>query len=105
DPESGPSRDRAAPGRAPRAPRELNGVEPPSRMATRSTPSSPTGSVRRVLFGIDSLLENPWPVAGKRVGLITNLSGTTSSGVPAWKALKSRSEEHTSELQSPYDLV
>jgi len=39
-------------------------------------------------FGIDVLLERLWPVAGKRVGLITNGSGMTSSGVPTWKALR-----------------
>ena len=39
-------------------------------------------------FGIDVLLEKPWPVAGKRVGLITNPSGLTSRGVPTWKALR-----------------
>ena len=39
-------------------------------------------------FGIDVLLEKPWPVAGKRIGLITNASGVTSHGVPTWKALR-----------------
>src|SRR5499427_3117864 len=39
-------------------------------------------------FGIDVLLERLWPVAGKRVGLITNGSGVTSAGVPTWKALR-----------------
>src|SRR5262249_51463102 len=34
------------------------------------------------------LREKPWPVAGKRVGLITNASGVTSRGVPTWKALR-----------------
>ncbi|HEY3202889.1 MAG TPA: molybdopterin-guanine dinucleotide biosynthesis protein B [Thermoanaerobaculia bacterium] len=43
----------------------------------------------KVRFGIDSLVESPWPVAGRRIGLITNPSGVTSSGVPSWKALKS----------------
>jgi molybdopterin-guanine dinucleotide biosynthesis protein MobB len=41
-----------------------------------------------VRFGIDVLLEKPWPVAGKRIGLITNASGMTSQGVPTWKALR-----------------
>lgn len=41
----------------------------------------------RVRPGIDRLLQDPAPVAGKRVGLITNPSGVTSSGVPTWKAL------------------
>jgi molybdopterin-guanine dinucleotide biosynthesis protein MobB len=39
-------------------------------------------------FGIDVLLEKPWPVAGKRIGLITNASGMTTTGVPTWKALR-----------------
>jgi len=38
-------------------------------------------------FGIDRLLEDPTPVAGRRVGLITNPSGVTADGVPTWKAL------------------
>ena len=39
-------------------------------------------------FGIDVLLENLWPVAGRRIGLITNPSGVTAAGVPTWKALR-----------------
>jgi molybdopterin-guanine dinucleotide biosynthesis protein MobB len=39
-------------------------------------------------FGIDVLLENLWPVAGRRIGLITNTSGVTAAGVPTWKALR-----------------
>ncbi len=39
-------------------------------------------------FGIDVLLENLWPVAGRRIGLITNGSGVTAAGVPSWKALR-----------------
>jgi molybdopterin-guanine dinucleotide biosynthesis protein MobB len=42
----------------------------------------------RARFGIDVLLENLWPVAGRRIGLITNSSGVTASGVPTWKALR-----------------
>src|SRR6266496_2953109 len=37
--------------------------------------------------GIDGLLADPAPIAGKRIGLITNPSGVTSGGVPTWKAL------------------
>ena len=37
--------------------------------------------------GIDGLLADPSPIAGRRVGLVTNPSGVTSSGVPAWRAL------------------
>jgi molybdopterin-guanine dinucleotide biosynthesis protein MobB len=43
--------------------------------------------MRSVRPGIDGLLQDPGPVAGKRFGLITNPSGVTSSGVPSWKAL------------------
>jgi molybdopterin-guanine dinucleotide biosynthesis protein MobB len=41
----------------------------------------------RVRPGIDLLLRDPAPIAGKRFGLITNPSGVTSSGEPSWKAL------------------
>ena len=41
----------------------------------------------RVLPGIDVLLADPGPIAGRRVGLVTNPSGVTSSGIPSWKAL------------------
>jgi uncharacterized protein YbbC (DUF1343 family) len=37
--------------------------------------------------GIDVLLDDPSPIAGRRIGLITNPSGVTSAGVPTWKAL------------------
>ena len=39
-------------------------------------------------FGIHALLDNLWPVAGRRIGLITNQSGVTAAGVPTWKALR-----------------
>lgn len=42
---------------------------------------------RAVTPGIDALLADPSPVAGKRAGLITNPSGVTAAGVPTWKAL------------------
>jgi molybdopterin-guanine dinucleotide biosynthesis protein MobB len=41
----------------------------------------------RVRLGIDALLEDPSPVAGLRVGLITNPSGVTGAGIPTWRAL------------------
>jgi molybdopterin-guanine dinucleotide biosynthesis protein MobB len=41
-----------------------------------------------VRFGIDTLVDAPWPAAGRRIGLITNSSAVTSSGVPTWKALR-----------------
>jgi molybdopterin-guanine dinucleotide biosynthesis protein MobB len=46
-----------------------------------------TGGPRSVRPGIDGLLADPSPVAGRRVGLITNPSGVTAGGVPTWKAL------------------
>ena len=45
------------------------------------------GSDRRTVLGIDALLQDPSPIAGKRVGLITNHAGLTAAGVPSWKAL------------------
>jgi len=44
-------------------------------------------SLRRAAPGIDGLLADPSPIAGLRVGLVTNPSGVTSAGVPSWKAL------------------
>ncbi|MGH9443980.1 MAG: molybdopterin-guanine dinucleotide biosynthesis protein B [Thermoanaerobaculia bacterium] len=38
-------------------------------------------------FGIDRLLEDPSPIAGKRVGLLSHPAGLTSSLVPGWKDL------------------
>jgi len=55
----------------------------------------------KVRFGIDSLLENPWPVAGRRIGLITNPSGATSSGMPTWKALKASPNARLVRLFGP----
>jgi molybdopterin-guanine dinucleotide biosynthesis protein MobB len=42
---------------------------------------------RPTVLGIDRLLENPGPIAGKRVGLLTNHAGVTARGIPTWKAL------------------
>src|SRR4030095_1236103 len=47
------------------------------------------------------LLEKPWPVAGKRIGLITNASGVTSAGVPTWKALRAASNVRLVRLFGP----
>ncbi|HKA35252.1 MAG TPA: molybdopterin-guanine dinucleotide biosynthesis protein B [Thermoanaerobaculia bacterium] len=44
-------------------------------------------SAASVRPGIDVLLDDPSPIAGRRIGLITNPSGVTSGGVPTWKAL------------------
>jgi molybdopterin-guanine dinucleotide biosynthesis protein MobB len=51
--------------------------------------------------GIDVLLEKPWPVAGKRVGLITNVSGVTAQGVPSWKALRAAANVRLVRLFGP----
>jgi molybdopterin-guanine dinucleotide biosynthesis protein MobB len=55
----------------------------------------------RVRAGIDILLERPWPVAGKRVGLISNASGVTASGVPTWKALRGAANVRLVRLFGP----
>lgn len=54
-----------------------------------------------VLPGIDNLLADPEPVAGLRIGLITNPSGVTSSGVPTWRALFDRSDARLVRLFGP----
>jgi molybdopterin-guanine dinucleotide biosynthesis protein MobB len=54
-----------------------------------------------VRFGIDVLLDKPWPVAGKRIGLITNASGMTSRGVPTWKALRAATNVRLVRLFGP----
>ena len=55
----------------------------------------------RVRAGIDRLLESPWPVAGKRVGLITNPSGVTADGVPSWRALRGAANVRLVRLFGP----
>ena len=55
----------------------------------------------RVRAGIDRLLESSWPVAGKRVGLITNASGVTASGAPSWKALRGAANVRLVRLFGP----
>ncbi len=37
--------------------------------------------------GIDGLLADPSPIAGRAIGLVTNPSGVTARGVPSWKEL------------------
>ncbi len=37
--------------------------------------------------GIDGLLADPSPIAGRAIGLVTNPSGVTARGVPSWKDL------------------
>src|SRR5262245_40443646 len=55
----------------------------------------------KVRFGIDSLLETPWPVVGRRIGLITNQSGVTSSGEPTWKTLRAAQNVRLVRLFGP----
>src|SRR5215831_8037359 len=43
--------------------------------------------MRSVLPGIDRLIGDPSPIAGKRFGLVTNPSGVTAAGLPSWRAL------------------
>jgi molybdopterin-guanine dinucleotide biosynthesis protein MobB len=57
--------------------------------------------VRQILPGIDVLLADPAPIAGKSIGLITNPSGVTSAGVPTWKALFDLAEARLSRLFGP----
>lgn len=46
-----------------------------------------TARTRRTVPGIDALVADPAPIAGKRIGLITNHAAVTSDGTPSWKAL------------------
>jgi molybdopterin-guanine dinucleotide biosynthesis protein MobB len=55
----------------------------------------------RVRFGIDTLLDGLWPVAGRRIGLITNGAAVTSSGVPTWKALRGAANVRLVRLFGP----
>jgi molybdopterin-guanine dinucleotide biosynthesis protein MobB len=57
--------------------------------------------MKPVRAGIDGLLESSWPVAGKRVGLITNSSGVTSAGTPTWKALRGAANARLVRLFGP----
>jgi molybdopterin-guanine dinucleotide biosynthesis protein MobB len=63
--------------------------------------ASSAAQTAKVRFGIDSLLETPWPVVGRRIGLITNQSGVTSSGEPNWKALRAAQNVRLVRLFGP----
>jgi len=52
-------------------------------------------------LGIDNLLADSTPIAGKRFGLITNPSGVTSAGLPTWKALADLPGVKLSKLFGP----
>jgi molybdopterin-guanine dinucleotide biosynthesis protein MobB len=41
----------------------------------------------KTILGIEALISDPSPLAGRRVGLITNPSGLTPDGTPSWQAL------------------
>ena len=41
----------------------------------------------RTTLGIEALIADPSPLEGRRIGLVTNPSGSTSDGTPSWKAL------------------
>src|SRR5207248_8997572 len=60
----------------------------------------PAGKLRRsLLVGVIELLQSPWTVGTGCMPVFTKtLAGAATPH-------SSRSEEHTSELQSPYDLV
>ena len=51
--------------------------------------------------GIDALLADPTPIAGKRIGLITNHAAVTAAGVPSWKALAGLRETRLTRLFGP----
>ncbi|HEY7368556.1 MAG TPA: molybdopterin-guanine dinucleotide biosynthesis protein B [Thermoanaerobaculia bacterium] len=55
----------------------------------------------RVRPGLDTLIEDPSPVAGRRFGLVTNQSAVTSAGVPAWRALSTHPDLALVKLFGP----
>ena len=56
---------------------------------------------RPVAPGIDALLADPSPIAGRRVGLLTNPSGVTAKGVPTWRALHGHPDARLVRLFAP----
>jgi molybdopterin-guanine dinucleotide biosynthesis protein MobB len=58
-------------------------------------------TARPTVPGIDALVTNPSPIAGKRVGLITNRASMTARGVPSWKALADLRETRLTCLFGP----
>ncbi|HSD71567.1 MAG TPA: molybdopterin-guanine dinucleotide biosynthesis protein B [Thermoanaerobaculia bacterium] len=61
-------------------------------MISRARPTVP---------GIDSLLEDPSPVEGRRIGLITNHAAFTAAGIPSWKALARSGRTKLARLFGP----
>jgi molybdopterin-guanine dinucleotide biosynthesis protein MobB len=55
----------------------------------------------RVRTGLERLLDDPSPIAGRRFGLITNASAATADGVPAWRALFDRKDLRLAKLFGP----
>jgi molybdopterin-guanine dinucleotide biosynthesis protein MobB len=51
--------------------------------------------------GIDALVADPSPIAGKRIGLITNHAAVTADGTPSWKALAGVRETTLARLFGP----
>jgi molybdopterin-guanine dinucleotide biosynthesis protein MobB len=60
-----------------------------------------TARARRTVPGIDALLADPSPIAGKRIGLITNHAGVTAAGVPSWRALLRLRDTRLTRLFGP----
>jgi molybdopterin-guanine dinucleotide biosynthesis protein MobB len=60
-----------------------------------------TARTRATVPGIDALLADPTPIAGKRIGLITNHAAVTAAGVPSWKALSGLRETRLARLFGP----
>jgi molybdopterin-guanine dinucleotide biosynthesis protein MobB len=60
-----------------------------------------TARARRTVPGIDALLADPSPIAGKRIGLITNHAAVTADGVPSWRALFGLHESSLTRLFGP----
>src|SRR5207248_10038423 len=68
-------------------------------------PRPPTST----LFPYTTLFRSADPLVGPRLALVvavrSGLLGAVGLALPALAPADARSEEHTSELQSPYDLV
>src|SRR5438094_7095286 len=65
---------------------------------------------RSTLFPYTTLFRSRGPAPGTVVVVVATLIGSGPElsfpwRRPPWEAARRRSEEHTSELQSPYDLV
>jgi uncharacterized protein YbbC (DUF1343 family) len=54
-----------------------------------------------VLTGIDRLIADPWPIAGRRVGLLTNPSGVTRDLIPTLDVFRAATDFTLAALFSP----